>query len=103
MRPVSTSAYWKVRLSNPGPDGTLGKGKQFLNQGGIIDKVLGGWTLSSIVTFQSGNPFRVFGSYNTFNDINDGGVVLNGITAADFKKHMGTTISAYRRSQHRSQ
>lgn len=67
----------------------FGKGKQFLNQGGIVDKVLGGWTTSTIITFQTGTPFRVFGSYNTFNDINDGGVVLNGITADDFKKHTG--------------
>jgi hypothetical protein len=67
----------------------FGKGKQFLNQGGIVDKVLGGWTLSSIVTWQTGAPFRLYGANNTYNDLGDGGIVLNGITAADLQKHVG--------------
>jgi Carboxypeptidase regulatory-like domain len=37
----------------------VGKGKRFLNQGGIVDVLLGGWQVSSIVTLQSGNPMNV--------------------------------------------
>jgi hypothetical protein len=36
----------------------FGKGKMFLNQGGIVDALLGGWRLSGIFTLQSGMPFQ---------------------------------------------
>ena len=48
----------------------------------MLDKIAGGWTVSTIVTFQSGTPFRIAGNNNTFNNLRDGGLVLNGITAA---------------------
>ena len=35
----------------------VGKGKQFLNQGGVLDAVLGGWHVGGIVTFRSGFPY----------------------------------------------
>ena len=35
----------------------IGKGKNFLNQGGVLDKVVGGWHIGGIVTFRSGFPF----------------------------------------------
>jgi hypothetical protein len=35
----------------------VGKGRQFLNQGGVLDAVLGGWHLGGIITFRSGFPF----------------------------------------------
>lgn len=34
----------------------FGKGKRFLNYGGLADRVLGGWTIGTISVFQSGNP-----------------------------------------------
>jgi len=34
----------------------LGKGQQFLNHGGILDRVVGGWQISSIASMQSGSP-----------------------------------------------
>ena len=33
----------------------FGKGKQFLNHGGIVNQVVGGWQLSTITTLQSGS------------------------------------------------
>jgi hypothetical protein len=36
-----------------------GTGRKFLNQGGVADKILGGWELGSIFTVQSGFPMTV--------------------------------------------
>jgi hypothetical protein len=38
----------------------FGRGRQFLKSGnGVVNQVLGGWTVNSIFTFQSGEPFAV--------------------------------------------
>ncbi|HYM06854.1 MAG TPA: hypothetical protein VEU11_09860 [Terriglobales bacterium] len=37
----------------------VGKGKQFLNKGGVGNIVLGGWQVNGITTFQAGSPFTV--------------------------------------------
>jgi hypothetical protein len=35
----------------------FGRGKRFLNQGGVVDKILGGWEISSVFRATSGIPF----------------------------------------------
>jgi hypothetical protein len=67
----------------------LGKGKAFLNQGGIVDKVAGGWSIGTILTIQSGLPFQLFGGFNTYNDYADGGLALNGTTVSQLQKAVG--------------
>ena len=37
----------------------FGKGRRFLNQGGIVDKLFGGFQVSAIHRYQTGVPFRV--------------------------------------------
>ena len=37
----------------------VGRGRRFLNQGGVADAVIGGWELGSIFTLQSGFPETV--------------------------------------------
>jgi hypothetical protein len=37
----------------------FGKGKTYLNRGGISDAILGGWQLAGLVTIRSGIPFTV--------------------------------------------
>jgi hypothetical protein len=39
----------------------FGKGQQFLNHGGILDRVVGGWQVSAIATLQSGSPIDTTG------------------------------------------
>jgi len=51
--------------------------------------VLGNWTAGTILTFQSGAPWRLTGGYNTFNDYGDGGIQLNGVTASQLQHAMG--------------
>ncbi|MEO6815631.1 MAG: carboxypeptidase-like regulatory domain-containing protein [Edaphobacter sp.] len=67
----------------------VGHGKAFLSNNAIADKVLGGITVGTIVTFQSGAPFKLTGGNNTFNDYGDGGVVLHGVTASQLQKAIG--------------
>ena len=67
----------------------FGKGKPFANAGGIVDRVVGGFTLGTIFTFQTGNPFLLQGGYDTFNDYADGGVVLNGVTPSQLQSSVG--------------
>jgi hypothetical protein len=38
----------------------FGRGKQFLNQGGIVNALFGGWRLSGIFQIQSGQPFSPY-------------------------------------------
>jgi hypothetical protein len=67
----------------------VGKGKALLNRGGVLDKIVGGWTVGNIVTVETGFPFQLFGGYNTFNDYGDGGFVLNGITKSQLQQAIG--------------
>lgn len=53
----------------------FGKGKKWLDRGGPVNWVLGGWLLSGIVTLQTGSPFGVTvvnGPQNTLSDNSDG-------------------------------
>jgi hypothetical protein len=72
----------------------FGKGRLFLNQGGVVDKIIGGWTVGSITTYRTGFPFRVLGGYCTFNNFGgggcaDGGVNLTGVTRDELQNAMG--------------
>jgi hypothetical protein len=44
----------------------FGKGRPWLNNGGWLDKVLGGWTLSCVGTFQTGFPIAIKQTDNSF-------------------------------------
>lgn len=67
----------------------FGKGKALLNRPGIVDKVVGGWTLGTILTINSGYPFQLMGGYLTYNDYGDGGFVLNGTTVSKLQSAIG--------------
>jgi hypothetical protein len=67
----------------------LGKGRQWLDRGGIVNGIFGGWTVGSIFTFQTGQPLPTFGGNMTYNDYGDGGINLNGITAQTLQSSIG--------------
>lgn len=45
----------------------FGEGRRWMNTGGVLDAILGGWQVSSIVAWQSGNPMSIFSGRGTFN------------------------------------
>jgi hypothetical protein len=68
----------------------FGKGKQFASRNGALDRVVGGWTIGTIFTFQTGAPSLLFGGTSTFNDYGDGGVVLTGVTPSQLQSSVGS-------------
>jgi hypothetical protein len=67
----------------------VGKGRPFLNHGGVVDKVIGGWTLGALSTFETGTPFVINGGYSTMNQ-NDSGIVFqNGFTTSQLQSGVG--------------
>ncbi|HLW81573.1 MAG TPA: TonB-dependent receptor [Candidatus Acidoferrales bacterium] len=67
----------------------FGNGRRFLNRSGAVGKIVGGWNVGTIVTYQTGSPFVLFGGYNTFNDYADGGIVLSGVSVSQLQSAVG--------------
>jgi hypothetical protein len=67
----------------------FGTGKPFLNSGKFVDRMLGNWTVGTILNFQSGPPLRLNGGNYTFNDYGDGGIQLKGITSKQLQSAVG--------------
>ncbi|PYU67536.1 MAG: carboxypeptidase regulatory-like domain-containing protein [Acidobacteria bacterium] len=74
----------------------FGRGKQFLNDSNaVLDRVVGGWTIGTILGYQAGAPFLLEGGNNTFNaNLNndgygDGGVELHGVTPSQLQSAVG--------------
>jgi hypothetical protein len=44
----------------------FGKGQPFLNSGSLLNEIVGGWQLSGTLVLQTGNPFTVDGTQNTY-------------------------------------
>jgi len=42
----------------------VGRGKRFLNRGGVLNQVVGGWQTSTILTASSGRPLYVYAGYD---------------------------------------
>lgn len=45
----------------------IGKGKKFINEGGWVDKLIGGYQLTSIFNYSSGVPFGILDTSGTLN------------------------------------
>jgi Carboxypeptidase regulatory-like domain len=67
----------------------FGKGKQFATHSAVLDRVIGGWTIGTIYTFQTGAPFLLLGGNDTFNDYGDGGITLNGVSVSQLQNSVG--------------
>ncbi len=67
----------------------VGHGRTWLNNNRGVDAVLGGYTVGTIVTWQTGAPAYLGGGYYTFNDYGDGGVRLQGVTPSQLQSAIG--------------
>jgi hypothetical protein len=60
----------------------VGRGKKFMNEGGVKDKMFGGWYVSGILTYHSGLPTEVYGNcQGTAGDVSFGGCNVTGAGA----------------------
>jgi hypothetical protein len=59
LRTVSPNSIPHVFVFNYILELPFGKGRRFLNEGGVVDKVLGGWQLGGIHRYQSGLPLVI--------------------------------------------
>ena len=74
--------YWTYDLP-------FGHDRHFAINNGVVDQVLGGWTLSGIVRIQSGRPFFLSSGRNTFNNFENGVELAPGVSADDLQKLVG--------------
>jgi hypothetical protein len=77
-------AYWSYELP-------FGKGRAFASGNSVVNNIIGGWTFSGILRWQSGRIFRLTSGSatsgrQTFNGTADSGVILNGITREELQK-----------------
>jgi Carboxypeptidase regulatory-like domain/TonB dependent receptor len=69
----------------------FGKGKPFLTgANGVLDRVVGGWSIGGILTWTTGVPFYIAAGRATFNNgTANNGAQLVGISYQDFKNNVG--------------
>jgi Carboxypeptidase regulatory-like domain len=76
----------------------FGTNRQFKTRSSIVNRIVGGWTMGTILTAQSGRNFKLQGGFNSYNfynnplnipDASDSGVVLNGITQSQLQSNVG--------------
>ena len=88
-RPAAFDIH-QVFHANGTYDLPIGRGKMWLNDNGILSRVVGNWIVGSIVTMQTGTPTELIGGYQTYNNYADGGVTLsNGLTVRGLQKAVG--------------
>jgi hypothetical protein len=65
----------------------FGKGRQYLNRGGVANQILGGWTLTGIQSYQSGDPLTIESGL-------DNSYLYNGDIRGDVLKGVSLRIPA---------
>jgi hypothetical protein len=79
-------------VANAVYDLPFGTGRKFYSGGfAPVRKIIEGWTLGAIVSYQTGVPWYVVSNRATFNNFNAGlsPALLTGMTFEEFKKNVG--------------
>jgi hypothetical protein len=67
----------------------VGRGRTYLANNRVLDAIVGGYTVGTIVTWQTGAPALLGGENLTFNDYGDSGIRLNGVTPSQLQSSVG--------------
>ncbi len=69
----------------------FGKGKKFLNSGGLVNAIFGGWQVTSIVNVSSGAPLSIKDVNGTLNRVGRSGrqTAFSNLTSAEIKDLIG--------------
>jgi hypothetical protein len=70
----------------------FGKGRPFLNQGGIVNQVLGGWTITANQQYQSGDPLSIGTSIDTSSYMFNGTIRADVITGQPLRLSTGAHL-----------
>jgi len=71
----------------------FGHGQPLFSQNRVANTIIGGWTIGTILSYESGEPYLFTGGTETFNQ-NDGGITLNGISYSTLKHAVGVYHAA---------
>lgn len=73
----------------------FGKGKRFLNQGGILNHIVGGWQVNAIMRFGSGSPITFTDARGTLNRVGRSGrqTALTSLTTDQLSQLVGTFVT----------
>ncbi len=83
------NAFWTYDLP-------FGKGRRFLSSSGLLDRLVGGWTIGGRETIASGHPFILNGGRNTVNNLTQAGVVFgNGFTPEQLQKALSQVSGGF--------
>lgn len=83
------NAYWTYDLP-------FGKGRRFLSSGGLLDRLVGGWTLGGRETIASGQPLLLNGGRNTVSNLTQSGVVFgSGFTPGQLQKALSQVTGGF--------
>jgi hypothetical protein len=83
------NAYWTYDLP-------FGKGRRFLSSGGLLDRLVGGWTLGGRETIASGHPLLLNGGRNTVSNLTQSGVVFgNDFTPEQLQKALSQVAGGF--------
>jgi hypothetical protein len=69
----------------------FGEGRRWLNGGGFLDRIVGGWQASTIIHWQSGAPISILARRGTFNRTGRSGgqTARTSLSRSDLKKLLG--------------
>jgi hypothetical protein len=74
----------------------FGQGRRFLDTGGLLDQIVGGWQVSGVFTWQSGSPLTIYSGRGTFNRAGRSGcggtgcnTAVSTLSADELKKLLG--------------
>jgi hypothetical protein len=71
----------------------VGRGKKFLNSGGVVNQVLGGWTINTIFTYMTGEPFAVRSGAFTSNGSHESRAGVQAPVSAQLQELPGSPLA----------